>query len=423
MQTQNQENEVRKQRGMEIAQTMQILKRGKGGYVVPSQSGHGAYLVRYKNHKPICECPDFEKRNIFGIVCKHCWAVELTIKKEIDANGTTTITKTMKVTYPQDWKNYDLANTNQKDIFQSLLFDLCKIIPKMPSKATGRPRLSISDMVFTSALKVYTNFSLRRFMCDVKEAHERGYIKQVPHYTLPSKYMQKPEMTTILQDLILMSALPLKSVETSFSIDASGISPSKFSRWFDKKYKAVRDRKIWYKLHLVNGNATHIISSCKITTQHVHDTLMLEELTKVTHENFDMQELCADKGYLSQPNLEHLNRLGVAAYIPFKSNTIADNEKKSEIWRNAYNYFVFNQSAFLAKYHQRSNSETVFHMVKSKFGYSVRSKNDTACINEILLKVLCHNICVLISEMYELGIQPEFFMQSYSTERGDFLQK
>src|SRR3990167_1115127 len=417
------ENEIRKERGKQIAQTMRILKRGKCGYVVPSQSGHGAYLVHYKKHKPVCECPDFEKRSAFGVVCKHCWAVELTINKEINADGTTTITKTMKVTYPQDWKNYDLASTNQKDIFQKLLFDLCRTIPELSKKATGRPSLSISDMVFTSALKVYTNFSLRRFMCDVREAHERGYINQVPHFTLPSKYMQKQEMTAILQDLITMSALPLKSVETSFSIDASGISPSRFSRWFDKKYNVIKDRKIWYKLHVVNGNATHIISSCEVTTQHVHDTLKLEELTKETHENFDMKEICADRGYLSQPNLEHLNRLGVAAYIPFKSNTIANNEKKSEIWRNAYNYFVFNQSAFLAKYHQRSNSETVFYMVKSKFGDSVRSKNDIACINEILLKVLCHNICVLISEMFELGIQPELFMQSCSTERGDFLQK
>ena len=47
-------------------------------------------------------------------------------------------------------------------------------------------------------------------------------------------------------------------------------------------------------------------------------------------------------------------------------------------------------------------------MIKSKFGGIVRSKVETACTNEILLKVLCHNICVLISEMFELGIKPEF---------------
>ena len=54
------------------------------------------------------------------------------------------------------------------------------------------------------------------------------------------------------------------------------------------------------------------------------------------------------------------------------------------------------------------HDELTFHMIKSKFGDSVRSKNETACVNEILLKVLCHNICVLITEMFELGIKPEF---------------
>ena len=37
-----------------------------------------------------------------------------------------------------------------------------------------------------------------------------------------------------------------------------------------------------------------------------------------------------------------------------------------------------------------------------------RSRNKTAQMNEVLLKVLCHNICVLIQEMAELGIEPEF---------------
>jgi hypothetical protein len=39
-------------------------------------------------------------------------------------------------------------------------------------------------------------------------------------------------------------------------------------------------------------------------------------------------------------------------------------------------------------------------MVKAKFGDSVRSKTDTAMRNEVLAKILCHNICCLISAMY-----------------------
>ncbi len=45
-------------------------------------------------------------------------------------------------------------------------------------------------------------------------------------------------------------------------------------------------------------------------------------------------------------------------------------------------------------------------MIKAKFTDLVRSKDKTAQINEVLLKVLCHNICVLISAMFELGIEP-----------------
>ena len=47
-------------------------------------------------------------------------------------------------------------------------------------------------------------------------------------------------------------------------------------------------------------------------------------------------------------------------------------------------------------------------MVKAKFGDGVRSKTDTAMKNECLCKFLAHNICCVIQEMHELGIDPNF---------------
>ena len=38
----------------------------------------------------------------------------------------------------------------------------------------------------------------------------------------------------------------------------------------------------------------------------------------------------------------------------------------------------------------------------------MRSKTDTAMVNEALVKFLCHNIVVLIASMYELEITPVF---------------
>ena len=59
-------------------------------------------------------------------------------------------------------------------------------------------------------------------------------------------------------------------------------------------------------------------------------------------------------------------------------------------------------------YHKRSNVESTFSMMKRKFGDAVRSKSDTAMVNEVLCKVLAHNLCVLNQEECELGTEAMF---------------
>lgn len=48
-------------------------------------------------------------------------------------------------------------------------------------------------------------------------------------------------------------------------------------------------------------------------------------------------------------------------------------------------------------------------MIKGKCGGSLKSKTYQAQMNELLCKILCHNICCLIQSIYELGIEPEFW--------------
>jgi hypothetical protein len=42
----------------------------------------------------------------------------------------------------------------------------------------------------------------------------------------------------------------------------------------------------------------------------------------------------------------------------------------------------------------------------------MRSRNDVAMVNEVLCKVLCHNLCVLIMSQCELGIETVFWQDA-----------
>lgn len=67
-----------------------------------------------------------------------------------------------------------------------------------------------------------------------------------------------------------------------------------------------------------------------------------------------------------------------------------------------------NQEEFLHNYGQRSNIESTFSAMKKKLGETLKSKNRIAQENELLCKVIAYNIMVLIQEMHELGIEPNF---------------
>ena len=67
--------------------------------------------------------------------------------------------------------------------------------------------------------------------------------------------------------------------------------------------------------------------------------------------------------------------------------------------------------------------ETTFSMIKAKFGGAVRSKTPVAQVNEVLVKILCHNIVVLIQSMFELGIMPVFWEQGLFVQDGQLHKK
>jgi transposase len=223
--------------------------------------------------------------------------------------------------------------------------------------------------------------------------------------------LEAEALTPYLYELIATSAMPLKSVESDFAVDSSGFSTGQFMRWLDVKYGKMEDRRQWLKLHLMVGVKTNIVTSVEVSDGYSHDYHHFKPLVDhAAQQGFNLKEISADKGYIGADNLMTTLRHGAVPYIPFKSNAVAhsDWEAKSQLWTRMLEFYNEHRAEFLQHYHKRSNVETTFHMIKAKFGQRLRSKSLTAQINEALCKVLCHNLCVVIQSVHELGIETNF---------------
>ena len=381
--------EARKLRGAEIAQTGNVTKRGQHLWLVPSQTGAGTWVVDYTDGDPVCTCPDYEKRSSFF---KHIFATLLLRPQAKPVKD--------KVRYTQDWANYNAAQINEKGHFVQLLRGLCEGI-KMPEQSgRGRPKLPLSDVVFAAVTKVYGGMSGRRSSSEIREC-----LEEAPHYNSISRYLGRKNLTPILEKILHESALPLAGVERKFAMDSTGFSTRTYDRWFDEKWGKGRKRAKYRTAHALCGTLTHIVPALLVNDK--GDATQLKPLLDRASSRFTIEEISADKAYSSKKNLQVAVEAGAVPYIPFKENTTGGEGQT--LWKKFFHYFTYKQAEFSEHYHRRSNVETVSSMVKMKFGTALRSKSRVAQTNELYCKFICHNICVLIASIYELGVVAEFW--------------
>ena len=396
----------RESKALAIATHTNLVRKPNNTWIVPSQSGAKTYTVNPDPESPSCDCPDFEFRRAR---CKHVLAVEIVLKREIVTDGqtqTVTETLTVKQKYTQDWQSYNAAQQTEKSHFLAFLYQLCSKVEE-PIQTMGRPRLPLKDVIFAVTYKTYSMLSARRFASDMRDALAKGYVSKAPSFNSVFDYLQMESLTPYLKQLIAESAMPLQSIEKDFAVDSSGFSTTSYVRWFDVKYGNNEDWHDWLKMHLMCGVKTHIVTSVELSGATSNDSPFYKPLLQQTAKaGFKMQEVSADKGYISMKNLQATLDHGAVPYIPFKSNTQAD--RGTDVWSKMFFYYNYKREEFLSHYHKRSNVESVFQMIKAKFGERLRSKTETAQVNEALTKVLAHNLCVVIQSMYELNITPEF---------------
>jgi transposase len=320
-------------------------------------------------------------------------------------------------TYSQDWASYNQAQTHEKELVAQMLHSLCSAIEN-PEYRRGRPRIPLADGVFAAVMKVYSGAGGRRTMTDIREYEARGFIDSAIHYNRIFEQLENPAVTHILKAMIEESARPLREIESDFAVDSSGFSTRVYRRWYDAKYGRERTSGDYVKAHVMVGTTTNVVTSVEVTPAAISDYQMFSPLVLSTAARFDMARVSADKAYSGRGNLALVDLAGAVPYIPFRSNA---KPTGLPLWVRMYEFFHENAEEFYRHYHRRSNVETTFAMIKAKFGGFVRSKNSVAQVNEVLAKVLCHNLCCLVSAFYELGIAPEFWDSGTSALKAERL--
>jgi len=168
---------------------MQITKGRNGSWLVALQADQGSYKVTLRNGRPTCTCIDF---GVHHLKCRHIIAVETFLRNKIESIKP----KTKRKSYPQNWSAYNESQQDEKQLFMRLLSDMCNDIEE-PTYSFGRPHTPLGDMIFSCALKVYSLYSLRRFMTDIRIAKDIGFLDKIPCFTSVGKFFQDKNMTRV----------------------------------------------------------------------------------------------------------------------------------------------------------------------------------------------------------------------------------
>ncbi len=276
----------------------------------------------------------------------------------------------------------------------------------MAKNRTGRPQANPYDMLKLAILKVYQGRSLRRaHSFNLLYAHS-GFVTKPLKRTTINRVYNEEFFTPYLEQLYRSMADYLVPYEESFAIDSTGFGTRYSSRWVKVKldFKKHKDYK---KLHAVCGVNTHIITEVKVTKGTVSDNPQLPELIGKTAKRFSIHRVCADGRYISGKNVQFVEDLGAAALIMPKKNASGRAKgSRTAAYRRMLRGYWEDEERWKKVYHLRQQIEVCYSMMKTTLLDGLLCKNDLSQKNELLMRVICHNISVLVEAVFRFYITP-----------------
>lgn len=113
--------------------------------------------------------------------------------------------------------------------------------------------------------------------------------------------------------------------------------------------------------------------------------------------------MALDKGYDSEPIHQMIHNENMISMIPPRNITALISRTRGKYRKQMKR--EFDESL----YHHRNKTETIFSVIKRKFGSEIKSYNDTMREKELLYRVLaynCHRMCVISALVWMISREP-----------------
>jgi len=313
-------------------------------------------------------------------------------------------------------RDYNLINKAQQweaRIFLKVLDYALQTLSIPHGYKGGRPSLApLSEKIKICCIKQYNLKGARRSVYDIESARNNNFlfVSKISEnfFNRINDYMKDTTLTPYLQQLISTLSEPLIEIEKNFAVDGSGWKTSAGK----PNYMRIRtDRKVkreYIGLHIISGISTHTIPHCVVSKGYEHDSKFFEPLVLRTKEIFNINEVYGDGAYLTKKNVDLCHSLNITSYLKPKGNVVV-NDLKNTAWAKAVERFTKDMAlGNKRRYTLRNNVESSFNMVKSIFGDVLRHKIFEARVNELLCRVVCHNVRCLIYAYFNGDIKFPF---------------
>lgn len=295
------------------------------------------------------------------------------------------------------------AHVNEMRDGPHLHSHLCRTITGPPWTGFGPHPLPYSDRLYSIVLTEYYTHSIRRSEPHYEAAYEKGHISRAPVFNSVIDYYNVAETTSHLQKLISLSSAPLAEFETAILLDGTHLAMEEKLPYFDTHTANKANGHRYLMAQLAGGSNSHIITAAEVDIwldkyfRPRHDNHFTELLLRTAANGFVINEVWGDKGYHSKKNTRLINSIG-ADYM------VIERSGKKVVPPTGNSPLCGCEECF-----KRNQIESINSMIKQIMGDKVFNKNYISLENEVLGRVVAHNLRVLQQAIIAMDLEVDFY--------------